>query len=249
MIAPREMAEQLPQPGGAATILPAARGRSMHDVEPEPRHHHPDEPPVAMPADQHVQARRAVPLRQSPQRRHQRQPLVPERGDRGLAGEVRRHVLRPVQSPASGAQRELQVAAKQGRQHPEQFRMPQQAFEHRPSRPDAAWRGGSMRPVGVQSAAAVVGRALASSVRRPDPRGICRKMSSGASGVKIRPKNPWKPPPPDGPVYFPSLSYDLHILPASAAVRGSAPGRFHRRADRVRRLPTYSHGSSAGRST
>jgi len=74
------------------------------------------------------------------------------------------------------------------------------------------------------------------------------KLSS-ASEVKFRPKSLLKPRPPDGPIYFPSPSYDLQQLPASVDARGSARGRFHRRADRVRRLPTYSHCSSAGQST
>src|SRR6516162_11749371 len=60
------------------------------------------------------------------------------------------------------------------------------------------------------------------------------KLSS-ASNVRFRPKNLLKLRPPDGPIYVPSPSYDLQQLPASVDVRGSARGRFHRRADKGRR--------------
>lgn len=48
---------------------------------------------------------------------------------------------------------------------------------------------------------------------------------------KFRPKRPLKPPPPDGPICVPSPWYGLHAFPASADARGSARGRFRRRAD------------------
>ncbi len=47
--------------------------------------------------------------RQRPQRRHERQPLMPEREDRPAAQEVRPELLSPMQGPARGPERELQI--------------------------------------------------------------------------------------------------------------------------------------------
>jgi hypothetical protein len=80
---------------------------------------------------------------------------------------------------------------------------------------------------------------LGTSVGIPGPHGASSNRKalvppntlSSASNEKFRAKSLLKPLPPDGPIYVPSLSCDLHRLPATVDAHGLARGRFHRRAD------------------
>ena len=93
----------------------------------------PMKPAVAVAADQDMHPHPSTPLgaaRLPPEHRHHRQPFVPEGGDGGRTGEVRRQVLGAMQRPARGAQRKCQVATEQCGQQRLRHRPPQQGFQH-----------------------------------------------------------------------------------------------------------------------
>jgi choline dehydrogenase len=61
--------------------------------------------------------------------------------------------------------------------------------------------------------------------------GLGKASWSGTGAEAPSFTGPSELPPPDGPGYVPSLSYDLQRSPSSVAARGSPRGRFHRQAD------------------
>ncbi len=109
VVAPRQHGKQGQHRDRAALAAGFARirPRAIDYLDPEPTHHLADEAPVAVTADQHVHARPGVaPAHHDPQHRHQRQALVPERGDAGLPGhDAAPDAPRPRWSNASFAAR------------------------------------------------------------------------------------------------------------------------------------------------
>ncbi len=104
-----EMVEQAPRGG-----RPAAAARPLRHLETEPPHHFGDQFPVAMAADQHLDAATG----EAAQHRHHGEDLVPEGGDGRGAFEIGSGLLEPFATPARGGESKAEIGADEAGEQP-----------------------------------------------------------------------------------------------------------------------------------